>query len=95
MEYLITVFHNAKTKKRTLAITELLSEFGFKNTFAKDGQLVKLPESLFIKRTSGISANSIRDKELERIEAALSDLNLDDGDIGVFVGDDWTKHTAV
>lgn len=93
MEYLVTVFHNSK--KKMAEISQLLVDFGFKNTFAKNGQLVKLPESLFVKKITGTNPNTIRDNELAKLESAWSEFELKEGSIGVFVGDDWTKRAAI
>ena len=93
MEYLVTVFHNYK--KKISEISHLLVDFGFKNTFAKNGQLVKLPESLFVKTVTGTNPTAIRDNELARLESAWSEFDLNEGSIGVFVGEDWTKKAAV
>jgi hypothetical protein len=68
---------------------------GYKRSFVRDGESCDLPENMFIRRVQGNHPKEIQDWEMQSVTHLLREKSIKHGNLGFFVGDDWTEIVSI
>jgi hypothetical protein len=91
--FLVTIFHSSE--KNNGAIHHALKMLGYKRSFVRDGESYDLPENMFIRKAKGDNPQEIQDEEMQSVTQLLKEKSIEHGELGFFVGDDWTEVVSV
>jgi hypothetical protein len=91
--FLVTIFHNSEENNGKVHRT--LKMLGYKRSFVRDGESCDLPENMFIRKIKGDNPKEVQDREMQSVTRLLKEKSIEHGELGFFVGDDWTEIVSV
>lgn len=91
--FLVTIFHNSEENNGK--IYHALRMLGYKRSFIRDGESYDLPENMFIRRVKGDNPKEVQNEEMQLVTQLLKEKSIEHGELGFFVGDDWTEIVTV
>jgi hypothetical protein len=91
--FLVTIFHNSGENNGK--IHHALKMLGYKRSFVRDGESYDLPENMFIRRVKGDNPKEVQEEEMQSVTQLLKEKSIEHGELGFFVGDDWTEIVSV
>jgi hypothetical protein len=92
-DYLVTIFHDSEENNGK--IYQVLRMLGYKRSFVRDGESCDLPENMFIRKAKGSHPKEVQDREMQAATQLLREKSIEHGNLGFFVGDDWTEIVSI
>ncbi|MDR1907012.1 MAG: hypothetical protein LBQ03_02230 [Puniceicoccales bacterium] len=91
--FLVTIFHDSEANNGKMH--HVLRMLGYKRSFVRDGESYDLPENMFIRKVKGDNPKEVQDEEIQSVTKLLKEKSIEHGELGFFVGDDWTEIVSV
>jgi hypothetical protein len=91
--FLVTIFHNSEENNGKIHLA--LKMLGYKRSFVRDGESYDLPENMFIRKAKGDHPKEIQNEEMQSVTKLLKEKSIEHGELGFFVGEDWTEIVSV
>ncbi|MDR2372489.1 MAG: hypothetical protein LBD60_05110 [Puniceicoccales bacterium] len=91
--FLVTIFHNSEENNGK--IHQVLKMLGYKRSFIRDGESYDLPDNMFIRKVKGNNPLEVQKEEMQSVIQLLKEKSIEHGELGFFVGDDWTEIVSV
>jgi hypothetical protein len=92
-KFLVTIFHDSVDNNGK--IHRVIQGQGYKRSFVRSGESYDLPDNMFVKKVKGINPKEIQNMEMQAVTKLLQEKSIEHGNLGFFVGEDWTAIVSV